>query len=106
MQHIDSPERRRAEEERESAINMSYGLICAAGADGDQKDVTPARERTLGNSKEELLARLFHDFIHPDEHQKNCTKIASLKIDRVDSAWKIPIQKMFITQCTPHGRVH
>jgi PAS domain S-box-containing protein len=82
IQHIDTTEHRRAEEERERTLNMSYDLICAVGADGYLKYVNPARERTLGYSKEELLARLFHDFIHPDDHQKNGAKIANLSVSK------------------------
>jgi PAS domain S-box-containing protein len=59
--------RRRAERELESIFNLSLDLLCIADDDGYLRRVNPAFERTLGYSSEELLARPYVDFIHPDD---------------------------------------
>ncbi len=59
--------RRRAQEERERIITLSEDLHCIAGFDGRFRMVNPAWERMLGHPLEELLARPFVDFLHPDD---------------------------------------
>jgi PAS domain S-box-containing protein len=56
-------------EEAERIFEMSPDMICVAGMDGRFKAVNPAFERTLGYSRDELLARPFMDFVHPDDRQ-------------------------------------
>jgi PAS domain S-box-containing protein len=74
----DISERKRAEEERDRLINMTNTLICIAGTDGYFKFVNPAWERVLGYTKEELLAKPFLTFIHPEDHHKNDEEVAKL----------------------------
>jgi PAS domain S-box-containing protein len=66
----DLTERRHAEqvqEERDRYFNMSRELICVAGFDGYFKTLNPAWKWTLGFSSEELQARPFIEFVHPDD---------------------------------------
>ncbi len=65
--HRDLKLRAQAEEERDRFFNLSRDVICIATFDGYFKTLNPAWERTLGFSCEELMARPFIEFIHPDD---------------------------------------
>jgi PAS domain S-box-containing protein len=60
---------RQAREELDSYFNLSIDLLCIAGADGYFKRINPAWERALGWTTEELLAKPYIDFIHPDDRE-------------------------------------
>ena len=59
-------------------LELSQELICIAATNGYFQYVNPAWERILGYSGQELLARPFLDFIHPDDHPKNDQEVARL----------------------------
>ncbi|MCJ7539898.1 MAG: PAS domain S-box protein, partial [Desulfobacterales bacterium] len=59
-------------------LTLSRDFICIAGMDGYFKYVNPAWEKLLGYTNKELLSRPFLDFIHPDDHRKNDTEVATL----------------------------
>jgi len=66
----DLTESKRAEqalEERDRFFDLSRDLICLATFDGYFKTLNAAWERTLGFSREELMARPFLEFIHPED---------------------------------------
>jgi len=50
-------------------INLSVDMFCIAGFDGFFKSLNPSFERTLGFTTEELLAKPYLEFIHPDDRQ-------------------------------------
>ena len=49
-------------------FNQSPDLLCSAGFDGTFKRLNPAWSPLLGWTNEELQARPFLDFVHPDDH--------------------------------------
>jgi PAS domain S-box-containing protein len=63
----DITRRKQAEEERDRFFDLSRDVICLATFDGYFKTLNPAWERTLGFSQEELMAKPFIEFIHPDD---------------------------------------
>jgi PAS domain S-box-containing protein len=58
-------ERGRAEQDR--FFTLSLDMLCIASSDGYFKRVSPAFTRTLGWSVEDLMARPFLSFVHPDD---------------------------------------
>jgi PAS domain S-box-containing protein len=67
-------ERKRAEEQLERFFMLSPDLLCLAGFDGYFKRLNPEWERTLGYTIDELLARPYLDFVHPDDRHQTVTE--------------------------------
>jgi PAS domain S-box-containing protein len=59
-------------------FDLSLSLWCIAGTDGFFKHVNPAWESTLGYSNEELLARPYLDFIHPDDRAATAAEASAV----------------------------
>jgi PAS domain S-box-containing protein len=75
---VDITERKRAEEERERLFALAPDPICVASFDGYLKRVNPAFEVVLGYSAEELLARPFVEFVHPEDRTATLGELKSL----------------------------
>ena len=57
----------RKTEELDRFFNVSLDVLCIANTDGYFLRLNPAAETILGYTRDELMARPFLDFIHPDD---------------------------------------
>lgn len=67
-----------AREELDRFFSISLDLLCIAGNDGRFRRVNPAWEEVVGWSQEDLLARPYLDFVHPDDRAITAVETASL----------------------------
>jgi PAS domain S-box-containing protein len=67
-------------EELERFFNLSLDLMCIAGFDGYFKRLNPVWERVLGYTVEELLARPYLDFVHPDDRNQTVSEADRLTV--------------------------
>ena len=58
---------RQKTEELDQFFNVSLDLLCIANTEGYFLRLNPAWEKVLGYSREELMAKRFFDFVHPDD---------------------------------------
>ena len=65
-------------ERSERLFQLSPDLLCIAGTDGFFRHLNPAFEKVLGYSLDELRARPFTDFVHPDDVAATAAETAKL----------------------------
>jgi PAS domain S-box-containing protein len=70
--------RAKAQDELDRIFTLSPDLITVADFDGHFTRVNPAAEQVLGYTKEELLARPYLDFIHPDDRERTVAEAAAI----------------------------
>lgn len=59
-------------------FDLSLDLLAIARPDGWFEEVSPSFERVLGYTREEILARPFLDFVHPDDRQVTIDEVSKL----------------------------
>ncbi len=74
----DLTEKKQLEDDRNQFFSLSLDMICIANFEGCFEQLNPAWERTLGFTREELLAKPYIEFVHPDDHE--ATRIETAKL--------------------------
>jgi len=65
-------------EEQDQFFNISLDLLCIAKTDGYFLRLNPAWEKILGYTREELMAKRFFDFVHPDDLVRSQEALSAL----------------------------
>ena len=65
----DITERKAAAEELDRLFTLSLDLLCVAGFDGYFKRLNPAWEKKLDFTTEELMAKPYLEFVHPEDRE-------------------------------------
>jgi PAS domain S-box-containing protein len=68
-----------AETRRNRFFTLALDMLAIADFSGTFKQLNPSWERTLGFSHDELTARPFLDFVHPDDREATADQLASLR---------------------------
>ena len=74
----DFTKRRQAEAERDRFFDLALDVFGIAKTDGYFKRINPAFATTLGWSAEEILARPFMEFVHPDDRPATLREVEKL----------------------------
>lgn len=71
----DITARQAAEEERERFFTVALDLLCVAEFSGRFRRVNPAFTAVLGWTQEEMQARPFIEFVHPDDREATLAEV-------------------------------
>src|SRR5262245_51326721 len=74
-------EQKRAQEELDRFFSLSIDLLCIADFNGYFLRLNPAWERTLGIPREELLAKPWLEFVHPDDRDATVNALTTIEND-------------------------
>jgi len=70
---------REAREVEDRFFAISIDMLCHLGFDGYFSRLSSAWERTLGFTREELMARPFIEFVHPDDRERTLEQNARVR---------------------------
>jgi PAS domain S-box-containing protein len=65
-------------EELDQFFSVTLDLLCIANTDGYFLRLNPSWERILGHTREELMAKQFFDFVHPDDLERTRQAVSTL----------------------------
>jgi PAS domain S-box-containing protein len=69
-------------------IDLSVDMFCTAGVDGFFKRLNPVWEKALGFSREELMAKPYLEFVHPEDRQSTHSEADHLETGVVTFAFE------------------
>jgi len=70
--------RKRAERERDQFFDLSLDIMCVANFDGYFMRLNPAWQSKLGFTTQELCAKPFMDYVHPDDREATLAAMGTL----------------------------
>jgi PAS domain S-box-containing protein len=76
---IDVTERRQAEEERDRFFTLSLDMLSITGFDHCFRYLSPAWEKNLGFTSQELAAQPLSDWVHPEDLEATLAELQRLK---------------------------
>jgi PAS domain S-box-containing protein len=85
---VAAARRAKAQDDLDRIFTLSSDLITVADFDGHFTRVNPAAEEILGYTEEELLARPYLDFVHPDDRETTAAEAAALGRGRATLAFE------------------
>jgi len=71
----DITERKQAEDELQRFFNLIPDLACVASPDGHFLKINPMWQETLGYTEQEILAKPFLEFVHPDDRSATIKEV-------------------------------
>ena len=90
---------RQKTEELDQFFNVSLDLLCIANTDGYFLRLNPAWERILGYTREELMAKRFLEFVHPDDLDRTRKAISTLASQQKVFSFRkpLPLQRRHVS---------
>ncbi len=74
---------REKNEELDQFFNVSLDMLCIANTDGYFISLNPSFESVLGYTTQELMAKPFLEFVHPDDREATKEVMATLDLQRI-----------------------
>lgn len=74
---------REKNEELDQFFNVSLDMLCVANTEGYFVRLNPAFENILGYTTQELMAKPFLEFVHPDDGEATKETMATLGLQRI-----------------------